>query len=60
MTRLFTILITGASLALVSCASPKKECATCDSSKAKSDCCAKGAAPKSDCASCDSHAKKKK
>jgi len=59
MTRLFTILITGASLALVSCAAPKKECDSCES-KAKSDCCAKGAASKSDCASCDSHAKKKK
>ena len=54
MPRLFTILIAGASLALASCASTKKEeCATCDS-KAKSDCCTKDAA-KSDC--CDSKMK---
>lgn len=56
MSRLFTILIAAASLALASCASTKKEeCTSCDS-KAKSDCCAKGAA-KSDCASCDSKKK---
>jgi|JI10StandDraft_1071094.scaffolds.fasta_scaffold00792_14 hypothetical protein len=56
MNRLFTILIVGASLALVSCATPKKDCATCDS-KAKSDCCSKGAAAKTDCATCDSKKK---
>lgn len=54
MSRLFTVLVTAVSLALASCASTKKEeCATCDS-KAKSDCCSKGAA-KTDC--CDSKKK---
>lgn len=56
MSRLFTVLLASATLALVSCASPKKDdCATCDS-HAKSDCCSKGAAAKSDC--CDSKKKK--
>lgn len=58
MSRLITILLAGATLALVSCASPKKEeCATCDSHAKKSDCCSSGAAAKSDC--CDSKTKKK-
>ena len=56
MSRLLTILIAGASLALASCASPKKECATCDS-KAKSDCCSTGAASKAECATSDSNKK---
>lgn len=58
MSRLFTILIAGASLALASCAAPSKDGACCES-KAKSDCCStKGAAAKTECATCDSKKKK--
>ncbi len=53
MIRLLTILLTGASLGLVSCQSMKKEaCDSCCDSKPKSACCDQGAAAKKDC--CDS------